>query len=240
MCLQEEMQESLLTHPSMVRELNPGRILIVQHQGKCNKLAILLSTDSRSKEKTFKVLLLVSGDVTTSDKKDDDAIWTKLLGISQLQKGLYYPTSRVSHAVVLVKAKQIWQVTRTQLKIEADKIIADWDNRQIPRFRYVVMYFSLIIKIQLSFFLETCRDNPPGPSCTSAVQELSRFSQTPSMEVINPLQDWKWTNMDLVGKMQELSILFNRLTSAACTACSQFQQHVGILGFRYMLTVVCY
>lgn len=71
-----------------------------------------------------------------------------------------------------------------------------------------------------------CRDNPPGPSCTAAVQELSRLSQTASVEVINPLQDWKWTNMDLVGKMQELSILFNRLASATCTACSQFEQHV--------------
>ena len=128
------MQESLLTHPSMVREMNPGRLLIVQHQGRCNKLAILLSMDSRSKEKMYKILLLVSGDCDLGGKKED-SISTKLLGISQLEKGLFYPTSRVNHAVVLIKSKQIWQVTRTQLKIEADKIIADWDNRQIPRFR---------------------------------------------------------------------------------------------------------
>lgn len=70
------------------------------------------------------------------------------------------------------------------------------------------------------------RDNPPGPSCSSAVQELSRLSQAASIEVVNPLQDWKWTNMDLVGKMQELSILFNRLSSAGCIACSQFERHV--------------
>lgn len=118
----------------MVREMNPGRILIIQHQGRCNKLAILLSIDSRSKEKTYKILLLVSGDCDLAGKKED-SISTKLLGISQLEKGLFYPTSKVNHAVVLIKAKQIWQVTRTQLKIEADKIVADWDNRQIPRFR---------------------------------------------------------------------------------------------------------
>ena len=129
------MQENLLTHPSMLKEMNPGRVLIVQHQGRCNKLAVLLSTDSRSKDKLFKVLLLVSGDTSSASNKEDDAIWTKLLGISQLQKGLYYPTSKVSHAIVLIKAKQIWEVSRTQLKIEADKIVADWDNRQIPRFR---------------------------------------------------------------------------------------------------------
>lgn len=129
------MQENLLTHPSMLKEMNPGRVLIVQHQGRCNKLAVLLSTDSRSKDKLFKVLLLVSGDTSLASNKEDDAIWTKLLGISQLQKGLYYPTSKVSHAIVLIKAKQIWEVSRTQLKIEADKIVADWDNRQIPRFR---------------------------------------------------------------------------------------------------------
>jgi hypothetical protein len=55
------MQESLLSHPSMVREMNPERVLIVQHQSRCNKLAILLSVDSRSKEKLYKILLLVSG-----------------------------------------------------------------------------------------------------------------------------------------------------------------------------------
>lgn len=132
--LQEEMQESLLTHPSMMREMNPGRVLIVQHQGRCNKLAVLLSIDSRSKEKLYKVLVLISGDGEPTSKKDD-MIWTKMLGISQLKKGLFYPTSRVNHAVVLLKAKQIWEVTRVQLKIESDKIVADWDNRQIPRFR---------------------------------------------------------------------------------------------------------
>ncbi|EFX64868.1 hypothetical protein DAPPUDRAFT_117769 [Daphnia pulex] len=52
-------KESLLSHPSMVREMNPGRVLIVQHQSRCNKLAILLSVDSRSKEKLYKILLLV-------------------------------------------------------------------------------------------------------------------------------------------------------------------------------------
>ena len=129
------MQENLLTHPSMVREMNAGRVLIVQHQSRCNKLAILLSVDSRSREKLYKILLLVSGDGELANKKDD-MIWTKMVGISQLKKGFFYPTSRVNHAVVLIKAKQIWEVTRVQLKIESDKIVADWDNRQIPRFQY--------------------------------------------------------------------------------------------------------
>ena len=132
------MQESLLTHPSMVRDMCPGRVLIVQHQGECNKLAILLSIDSRSKEKLYKVLLLVGGDVSTHD---DEAIWVRLLGVSQLEKLPYYPTSRVSHAVVSVKARAIWQVTRVQLKLETDKIIADWENRQIPRFKYLTIFY---------------------------------------------------------------------------------------------------
>lgn len=137
------MQESLLTHPNMMREMNPGRVLMVQHQGHCNKLAILLSIDSRSKEKLYKVLLLVSGDPDVT-KKDDDAIWTRLLGIAQLEGAPYYPTSRVSHAVVSLKAKAIWQVTRVQLKLETDKIVADWDNRQIPRFKCVLLFFSCL------------------------------------------------------------------------------------------------
>lgn len=132
---QEEMQETLLTHPSMLKDMNAGRVLVVQHQGHCNKLGILLGIDSRSKEKLYKVLLLVSGDADAM-KRDDEAVITRLLGIAQLEKAPFYPTSRVSHAVVSLKAKAIWEVTTLQLKIEADKILADWDNRQIPRFKY--------------------------------------------------------------------------------------------------------
>ena len=47
-----------------------------------------------------------------------------------------------------------------------------------------------------------------------------------SIEVINPMQDWKWTNMDLMAKMQELTILRSRLASSTCVTCSQFAQHV--------------
>jgi len=77
--------------------------------------------------------------------------------------------------------------------------------------------------ISLYFF----RDNPPGPSCTSAVQELSRLSQNTSVEMISPLQDWKWNNMELVSKFQELAILRSRLDAVACTSCSQFEDHVS-------------
>lgn len=71
------------------------------------------------------------------------------------------------------------------------------------------------------------RDNPPGPSCNSAVQELCRLSQSSPLEVINPLKDWKWTNLDLVSSMNELAILSSRLSSVACTSCTQFPQHVS-------------
>jgi len=199
--LKEELQESLLTHPNMVREMNAGRVLIVQHQGQCNKLGVLLSTDSRSKEKLYKMLVLL-GD--SDAPMVDESSCTKIYGLSQIERGLYYPAFKVNHTIVSIKAKAIWEVTKIHLKIEADKIISDWDNRQIPRFR----------------------DNPPGPSCTSAVQELSRLSQNPSIEIISPLQDWKWNSMELVSKLQELTILRSRLSAALCTACSQFEDHL--------------
>ena len=200
--LKEDMQQTILTHPSMVRELNPGRVLVVQHQGNCNKLAALLSVDSRSKEKHFKVLLL-TGDEARDKFEKQDAVLTKLYGLSQLNRLFYYSKFKVNHAVVSLSSKCVWEVTKTHLKIESDKIISDWDNRQIPRFR----------------------DNPAGPSCQSAVQELSRLSQSATLDFVQPLQDWKWTNMDLVTQMQELDILKGRLSSARCINCSQFDQH---------------
>lgn len=125
------MQETLLTHPNMVRDMNPGRVLVVQHEGRCNKLGLLLSIDQRSK--VYKVLVLTSGDSKAQEK--DDASVMKISSVSQLENGYYYPTSKISHAVIAVKSKEIWDVTRVQVKIEADKILADWENRQIPRFK---------------------------------------------------------------------------------------------------------
>ena len=64
------------------------------------------------------------------------------------------------------------------------------------------------------------------------------MSQSPtSIEVINPMQDWKWTNMDLMAKMQELTILRSRLASSICVTCSQFAQHVRniIFSLKYFL-----
>ena len=251
--IQEELQESLLTHPNMVREMNAGRVLIVQHQGQCNKLGVLLSTDSRSKEKLYKMLVLL-GD--SDAPMVDESSCTKIYGLSQIERGLYYPAFKVNHTIVSIKAKAIWEVTKIHLKIEADKIISDWDNRQIPRFRSVLAVkqlrmpsntindtitnrlYSNVLNILSTlkalnfifsftfYFSIPFRDNPPGPSCTSAVQELSRLSQNPSIEIISPLQDWKWNSMELVSKLQELTILRSRLSAALCTACSQFEDHV--------------
>lgn len=127
------MQEILLTHPNMIRDMNAGRVLIVHHEGSCNKLGLLLSIDPRSK--AYKVLVLTSGDSKT--EQDGDALVMKITSLSQLENSYYYPTSKISHAVVALKSKEIWSVTRVQVKIEADKILADWENRQIPRFKYV-------------------------------------------------------------------------------------------------------
>lgn len=110
--------------------MNPGRVLIVQHEGR-NKLGLLLGIDQRSK--AYKVLVLTSGD--SHMEQGEDAVIMKILSVSTMENGYYYPTSKISHAVVAVKSKEIFDVTRVQLKIEAEKIISDWENRQIPRFK---------------------------------------------------------------------------------------------------------
>ena len=98
-----------------------------------------------------KVLILAEPVETVKE----ESLCGYLYGISLMERGLFYPSLKVGHSVVSLKGKSIWEVTKIQLNVGVDKILGDWENRQIPRFR----------------------DNPPGPSVSSAVQELSRLSQ---------------------------------------------------------------
>lgn len=89
----------------MSRELQPGRLLIVQYECRCNQLAVLLSIDTRSKEKLFKVLILTDstseGVLKSAPANAQEVLAHQLYGISKLERGLYHPPSKVTHSPLL-------------------------------------------------------------------------------------------------------------------------------------------
>lgn len=81
-------------------------------------------------------------------------MWHRMVSLSHPFK-FYVPSGAIGgHTILTVKASNIVEVTKTAIKCEADKIIQNWEQRQIPRFK----------------------DSPAGPSVVKAVSELHELS----------------------------------------------------------------
>lgn len=126
-----------------VKELTPGRMLLISHMEHINKLGILLNVDTRRSEKVFKLLVLcdeVQSFVTSSDKDkskeecEHDPLWYKMLGLASKKK-IFVPDGLGGHTILTVTASDIMDIVRNKVTVDTNLVIQDWEKRQIPRFR---------------------------------------------------------------------------------------------------------
>ena len=93
--------------------------------------------------------------------------------------------------IINVKDDSITDVITKVCRIDADKIVNDVKKRQIPRFK----------------------NDPPGPSTMSAVEDLKRFynemtSQNLSRpEVISWISEFKIHDLELVEQLQRIGVI---------------------------------
>lgn len=103
------------------------------------------------------------------------------------QHKFYIPDGVGGHNVLTIKLNNIVEITKTNFKIEADKIVQNWEQRQIPRFK----------------------DSPPGPSVSKLVTELynlnnSVMSGETKLQYFNLKQELKTSSiMDQLGKLKK-------------------------------------
>ncbi|XP_017775290.1 PREDICTED: helicase SKI2W [Nicrophorus vespilloides] len=143
----KESLEDVMKSKKVVKELIPGRVVLITYQHHINKLALILSNTIRSNSITLKVLVII--DESENQKKSE--LWYQMLALSR--DNLYAPIGGVSsHEVLSLQPINIFKIYDRKLKIDGDMVLKDWDKRQIPRFS----------------------DNPPGPSCNTAIQELMK------------------------------------------------------------------
>jgi antiviral helicase SKI2 len=148
------LQEHVLTEPKYVKELTPGRMLLISHKQHINKLGILLILDTCKKERVFKVLVLCSdektkingnGDeiqlsVASSDKEkskeqyEHDPLWYKMLGLASKKK-IFVPDEVGGHTVLTVTTNDIIGIVSYKVNVDFNLVFQDWEKRQIPRFR---------------------------------------------------------------------------------------------------------
>lgn len=169
--INDEIMTKFLTHPKVYSEMKIGRVLLISTSHHYNKLGILLKADNDS----FKVLVLLN----ESEKEEENylgknELWHRMIGMSYKHK-FYTPSPSIGgHTIANIKSMHIVDITKSLIKCEADKIIQNWEQRQIPRFK----------------------DSPPGPSVMKAVNELHELTMTVISEKVK-LEYLPLTSQDL-------------------------------------------
>ena len=131
-----ELQPLCLTQQKIANELKPGRILVISHAYHYNKIAVLLSVSQQiRKDSTYKVLVLDNqNNNETRDGLERGELWHQMLGLSA-QYRIFIPEGVNGHSILTVKSQDIIEISKRTIKIDASKILQNWDTRQIPRFR---------------------------------------------------------------------------------------------------------
>ncbi|KAL7016749.1 hypothetical protein ACKWTF_010116 [Chironomus riparius] len=151
--LNDEVMPKFVIQPKVYNELKVGRIVLISMDIHYNKLGIILK--DKSTDSSFKVLVLdeLSGNDESNQKKNE--MWHRMIAMSQ--KNLYIPSGEIGgHTIITIKPQNIIDITKSAIKCEPDKIIQNWEQRQIPRFK----------------------DSPPGPSVVKAVNELHDLTKS--------------------------------------------------------------
>jgi antiviral helicase SKI2 len=126
----------------------------------------------------------------------------------------FIPEGIGGHAVISVKCQEIVYITKSSLKVETDKIIQNWDQRQIPRFR----------------------DAPPGQSVVKAVGDLNDLNNSVAsgkqkLEYFQFGSDFK-----ILDSYENLQALRSKLDAAiACTDISNFDKEFAAVYDRKQL-----
>lgn len=73
-----------------------------------------------------------------SEEKNEKSLerWNDMLGLARDE--IFVPEGIPSHEVLLVPAIGVKEITNCSIKTEVRRVISDWDNRQIPRFKYEI------------------------------------------------------------------------------------------------------
>ncbi|XP_055527650.1 SKI2 subunit of superkiller complex protein isoform X2 [Wyeomyia smithii] len=156
-----QLMPSMFLSQKISNEMKPGRILVVAHKY-YNKLAILLSIDHKSA--IFKVLVLSNQSATATteiDMLDRGELWYRMLSLSA-QYRTFVPEEIGGHCVLQISNRDIMNVTKHSIKCDPTKIIQNWDNRQIPRFK----------------------DQPPSQSVLDAVVALTELNTSIANQTI--------------------------------------------------------
>nr|XP_039270547.1 helicase SKI2W-like [Styela clava] len=197
--LRERLQNELFLSSAGLKNLQPGRVLVLDTEKYKQHLAVSLKIDTSGKDKKFLVLVLCE----KSEIEKEDTGEHKLSPQSILRKSLFRPEISVGQEIVTIYAEDISYLTTCKLDIKADRIIDDYTKRQIPRFR----------------------DDPPSQSTSVATQELLRLIENNpnGLSSLDPRRDFDIKRLELVEDLSRIEYLENMIqTGFSCVDSGRF------------------
>ncbi|XP_067012923.2 superkiller complex protein 2 [Anabrus simplex] len=171
-----ETRPAVMSNPKVLKDIVPGRVLLINHKEHVSKFAMLLRIEQKDKQnKAYKVLVLCNdensmdmsgtGEIRLSLKSDPEQkpkersdTWYKMMALVYNGQ-IFMPDGIGHHKILTINSNDIARITREGIRGDPEVIIHDYEERQLPRFR----------------------NRPPGQTCLQAVQELTRFSLNPTM-----------------------------------------------------------
>ena len=116
------------------KALSPGRVIIIFTNKYLYSLAIVLQENvKRNKELTYKILMLCNlGDDTESLLVDSDSSHVTPY---QPMKEFFKPDGETRHVVLDISGDVIVGVVKNEIQVDPKRIIRDYEQRQIPRFK---------------------------------------------------------------------------------------------------------
>ncbi|XP_063704669.1 superkiller complex protein 2 [Culicoides brevitarsis] len=171
-----ETMPMYMTQQKVQNDLRPGKLLIISYKNHCNKLAVLLSVPKTVKtDSQYKVLVLENQTSPFSDDTKED-LWYKMLSLSVPFKK-FMPDGAGGHQVLVIQAEHICEITKKTLgSLECDKILQNWDQRQIPRFKDTPASASVLRALtELKTLTDEYNQDPSTISMVSFMNDLEVF-----------------------------------------------------------------
>ncbi|XP_076234588.1 superkiller complex helicase subunit twister [Calliopsis andreniformis] len=197
------------TQKKPVKSLTPGRVLLISYENHYNKLALLLSTIQSKCNKQYRVLVLKDSEISKPADHISSEIakfknlekWYEIVALTR--KDIYVPVGIPSDEVISVNAWNVLEITNCQIKVDCNLVLANWEKRQISRFR----------------------DEPPSQTYETAKQELMTISLNANRDpsILEPYVQIK-INYDIHMRVEHLLELKKAVYDMKFTEISNFEE----------------
>ncbi|XP_043472430.1 helicase SKI2W [Leptopilina heterotoma] len=204
----KKLRPEMLSAKRASKNLSEGRVLLISYKNHYNKLALLLDKRKQNENILYKILILTSEKEMCEEEKPDN--WYRIIALTKKQ---LYSTAQVpAHEVLLIDESSILEITNCTIKTDFRCVIADWEKRQIPRFK----------------------DCSPGPTFSAVVQELLKLSQdaVSNPEDLLPYTEMIINKIDLKPEEKKLKKLKHILNCSSIIQVNNLEEQFGEAFYR--------